>query len=343
MSSETSSEINSTKKTLKFLTPKLSDRVQYSSSATMGVTNTNKNNIRKIVVGAASTKINGMDSMYEDCGRQITNRIYGGEIAELDEYPWLALIFYNSDEFGCSGSLISHNFVLTAAHCVTGGIVRKKNGLKLIRLGEFNVNSQPDCIEEENYLNCADAAIDVEVDKIFVHPNYNEDSPFKSDDIALIRLKNYVSFTHFIMPICLPKFSNKMLENPFQEGKYFSVSGWGRTDLFNDYFPNIRSPIKLKLQVPYVTNENCSEILKEHGAEITDKQICAGGELSKDTCAGDSGGPLMYFDKNVYRWIAYGIVSYGFSQCGLAGHPAVYTNVTEYVDWIHSVMHGSGK
>ena len=82
-----------------------------------------------------------------ECGKQITNRIYGGEIAELDEYPWLALIFYNtsdfeicknlkfvtlgllSDEFGCSGALINNQFILTAAHCVTGPIVREKKGL----------------------------------------------------------------------------------------------------------------------------------------------------------------------------------------------------------------------
>lgn len=30
------------------------------------------------------------------CGKQVTQRIYGGEIAELNEFPWLALLIYNT-------------------------------------------------------------------------------------------------------------------------------------------------------------------------------------------------------------------------------------------------------
>jgi len=36
--------------------------------------------------------------------------------------------------------------------------------------------------------------------------------------------------------------------------------------------------------------------------------------------------------------VAQGVVSYGFTQCGMAGKPAVYTNVAEYSDWIESVL-----
>lgn len=34
-----------------------------------------------------------------ECGKQVTNRIYGGEIAELDEYPWMALLVYNTSKY----------------------------------------------------------------------------------------------------------------------------------------------------------------------------------------------------------------------------------------------------
>ncbi|XP_050316551.1 CLIP domain-containing serine protease B8 [Bactrocera neohumeralis] len=274
-------------------------------------------------------------NLRNECGKQVTNRIYGGEIAELDEFPWLALLVYNSNDFGCSGALIDDRHILTAAHCVRGEGVREKKGLKLVRLGEFNVKTEPDCIEEPDYLNCADAAVDIGHERIFVHPEYNEHSFTKFNDIAIIRLKRAVSFTHFIMPICLPSQDE---ESPYKVGEMFSVSGWGRTDLFNKYFRNIHSPIKLKLRIPYVERDNCTKILSTFGIELGSKQVCAGGEFAKDTCAGDSGAPLMYFDRKYSRWVAYGVVSYGFTRCGMAGHPAVYTDISAYLDWIHKIV-----
>ncbi|KAJ8928425.1 hypothetical protein NQ314_019014 [Rhamnusium bicolor] len=54
----------------------------------------------------------------------------------------------------------------------------------------------------------------------------------------------------------------------------------------------------------------------------------------RDTCTGDSGGPLTKSMRvnNVRRAYVIGIVSYGLRECGTA--PAVYVNVTHYVDWI---------
>uniref|UniRef100_T1GQI5 Peptidase S1 domain-containing protein n=1 Tax=Megaselia scalaris TaxID=36166 RepID=T1GQI5_MEGSC len=72
-----------------------------------------------------------------------------------------------TDDYGCSGALINDMHVLTAAHCVQGTVFREKGGLKNVRLGEFNVRTDPDCIEEPNFLNCGDSALNVGVDKIW--------------------------------------------------------------------------------------------------------------------------------------------------------------------------------
>lgn len=58
-----------------------------------------------------------------ECGVDIlADRIYGGVDTELDEFPWYALLQYESRrgvaEFHCGGSLISLRYVLTAAHCL---------------------------------------------------------------------------------------------------------------------------------------------------------------------------------------------------------------------------------
>ncbi|CAD7085331.1 unnamed protein product [Hermetia illucens] len=273
----------------------------------------------------------------EECGKQLVNRIYGGEIAELDEYPWMALLVYNSNEFGCAGALISRRYVLTAAHCVSGAVFEEKKGLKSVRLGEYNTNTEPDCIQEINHVDCADSAVDVAVENIIIHPDYNESARDMQHDIALLRLKQNVRFTHFIMPICLPVQSHNHSITK-AKGAIFTVAGWGRTNLFNKFRWNMASPIKLKLRVPIVDRGNCSQILQPYGVKLGPKQICAGGETSKDTCLGDSGGPLMRFDEALLRWVTHGVVSYGFTQCGVKGYPAVYTNVAEYIDWILNVI-----
>lgn len=67
--------------------------------------------------------------------------------------------------------------------------------------------------------------------------------------------------------------------------------------------------------------------------------MCAGDpQHVKDTCQGDSGGPIQ-----VTRWIdnllmyrVIGITSFG-KRCASAT-PGVYTRVSEYLDWIESVV-----
>ena len=66
-------------------------------------------------------------------------------------------------------------------------------------------------------------------------------------------------------------------------------------------------------------------------------QICAGSigysSVPKDTCSGDSGGPLMLYDKPSGQWFLVGIVSYGDYPCNGIG---VYTNIKFYHNWIVS-------
>lgn len=70
---------------------------------------------------------------------------------------------------------------------------------------------------------------------------------------------------------------------------------------------------------------------------IENSQICVGGDRGKDSCSGDSGGPLMYFDDSAggskVVYYAAGITSYGY-HCGIENWPGVYTNITAYYDWI---------
>ncbi|XP_030767624.1 phenoloxidase-activating factor 3-like [Sitophilus oryzae] len=277
-------------------------------------------------------KANSLIPDRTSCGIQTNSRIFGGEQTDLDEYPWMAIFQYQNirgeKKYGCAGSLINSRYVLTAGHCVTGPVLTKLGQLVNVRLGEWDTDSpNRDCREINGKQICNDPEINVGVDEIIPYPRYNPDDNDKSHDIALIRLQRPVQFTKYIFPICLP------LPN---EGSVINdsliVAGWGKTE----YGRN--SNLKLKLEVPFTDKTSCASLFRTYNINIGNGQICAGGADGKDSCTGDSGGPLMRtFPNDQFRWYIEGIVSFGM-RCGTEGWPAVYTRVAEYVAWVHRTV-----
>jgi secreted trypsin-like serine protease len=98
------------------------------------------------------------------------------------------------------------------------------------------------------------------------------------------------------------------------------------------------SNVKLQVWLPVVSNEDCGRVYQEKRRVIGDGQLCAGGVEGKDSCSGDSGGPLMSpgisSRDGRARYYLAGVVSYGPDPCGKKGWPGVYTRVARYTDWI---------
>ena len=109
---------------------------------------------------------------------------------------------------------------------------------------------------------------------------------------------------------------------------YVSI-GWGKLD------DNL--PLASRLQearVPIVSNTDCKIAYSQAGINIEENsQICAGiGQI--DTCAGDSGGPMLSNELSpLKRYSVIGITSFGVA-CADANFPGVYTRVDNYLDWI---------
>ena len=59
--------------------------------------------------------------------------------------------------------------------------------------------------------------------------------------------------------------------------------------------------------------------------------------IGKDSCKGDSGGPLAYRKVEKDPWYQIGLVSFGTAECG-KGLAGAYTRVDAYMDWIASHM-----
>ncbi|KAG5873547.1 hypothetical protein JTB14_007355 [Gonioctena quinquepunctata] len=92
----------------------------------------------------------------------------------------------------------------------------------------------------------------------------------------------------------------------------------------------------MKIDIPSFDKPKCEEKYSLLNIDLLDSQICAGGENARDSCTGDSGGPLM-MTPNATVWYAAGIVSYGIG-CGTEDWPGVYTSIPSFIPWIKQTI-----
>ncbi|XP_041821215.1 serine protease 27-like [Chelmon rostratus] len=241
-----------------------------------------------------------------ECGMASNNpRIVGGQDAAPGSWPWQVSLSTEFSEAFCGGSLITSEWVLTAAHCIS------PYDRITAYLGRHNL-SDPNLNEASRTIN-----------ETVCHPAYD---PLTLDnDICLLKLSAPVNYTNFIYPVCLASENST-----FYAGTSSWVTGWGADA--NGSYPNILQEVK----VPIVGNNECS--CSYEG--ITDNMICAGyKDGGKDSCQGDSGGPMVTKYGDV--WVQSGIVSWG-EGCARPLAPGVYARVSEYQGWISNIT-GSSK
>ncbi|KRT80412.1 Trypsin [Oryctes borbonicus] len=257
------------------------------------------------------------------CGYQEDFKVLGGEDTDLSEFPWLTLLqqttTFGVKKWACGGSLISTRYVLTAAHC------SGTNKLTLARLGEWNLDTTEDCIGSGPYKACSEPPQDIAVEQVIPHPEYVRNRQGVFNDISLVRLARAAVFNQFVQPICLP-----LPQERSPIGTRVFVAGWGAVSVRQSY-----SSVKQKLKVPIVELQICANVF----GKVNDKMVCAGGEKGKDSCKGDSGGPLIAtISGGNQQFYIEGIVSYGLTACGTEGSPAIYTRVTDFLDWIRQTV-----
>ncbi|XP_068111328.1 complement C1s subcomponent [Hyperolius riggenbachi] len=246
------------------------------------------------------------------CGKTTllsTSRIMGGADALDGYFPWM--VFFPVDTLGLGGgSLISDQWVLTAAHVV------QDNPEPRMRVG--NVKLQH--------------AKDLEGKRVILHPDWvvmdNDQRKNFDNDIALVQLKYKVEMGPCICPVCLPG-----------EGEGFSpvvdkrgyIAGWGKK---SDTQKKLRVPLLQYAPIFVRETAECKASEKTDQA-FTENMFCAGG-FGKDSCGGDSGGPLMFENQSDDTKTFYtgGIVSWGLG-CGKFG---MYTKVQNYLDWIKETI-----
>ncbi|NP_001027864.1 prothrombin precursor [Takifugu rubripes] len=254
-------------------------------------------------------------------------RIVGGDEAEVASAPWQVMLYKRSpQELLCGASLISNEWVLTAAHCILYPPWNKNFSASdiLVRLGKHNRAKFEQGIEKI-----------MVVDLIIVHPKYNWKENLNRD-IALLHLRRPIPFSNVIHPICLP--NKKVARMLMTTGFKGRVTGWG--NLKESFDPAARNlPTKLQqIHLPIVEQDVCRS---STSIRITDNMFCAGykPEDNKrgDACEGDSGGPFVMKHPEENRWYQMGIVSWG-EGCDRDGKYGFYTHVFRMTKWMRKVI-----
>ncbi|XP_037804514.1 transmembrane protease serine 9-like isoform X2 [Penaeus monodon] len=230
-------------------------------------------------------------------------RIVGGFETEVNEYPWMVSLVNGAQLYHfCGGSIISDEWVVTAAHCAVG-----MSNSDWVLYGDHNL-----------YITSDAAAMATNIAEIKIHPDYNSNT--YDNDIALLKLANAIEFPddNRIAPVCLPT-AGEMYANVDA-----TITGWGAQEQGGS-----TSAVLYEVTVPTMTNAACDTM---YSGQITANMICAGvPEGGKDSCQGDSGGPMVVEENG--KWKLVGVVSWGYG-CAQPNSPGVYARVTKYLDWI---------
>jgi len=261
------------------------------------------------------------------CGTPILSYVVGGVDAAEGEFPFMVSFVQKTSqglENFCGGALITYRHVLTAAHCFDKypKLTWTRNRNIDVRIGITN-------LQKEELRGAKSRIAD-----ITYHPDFERRSRgFVNpvNDIAIVTLRRAVTSSS-VVPACLPT----LVDTQTLATKSVLL-GWGaNSTTTRDSVDQLQ-----KAYVPLTTRSGCqaayNKLLRSSGyrANIDRHMFCAGNNQT-DSCAGDSGSPLLWRDDK-FRLAVVGIVSFGPSKCA-SGTPGVYTKVRDYLEWIANTI-----
>ncbi|KPP65341.1 serine protease-like protein precursor-like, partial [Scleropages formosus] len=262
---------------------------------------------------------------FSDLGECIT----GGNEAAPHSRPYMASIQKNG-RHECGGFLVKEQWLMSAAHCFREGT----EGVKIV-LGAHSLK-EPEQSKQE-----------FTISELHSHPDFNTDN--YDSDIALVKVKYKLmratgagrSGPHlFRLPLHLQLDRPAVLSDAVktlelqqaggrepQPEEEVSAAGWGSTNNRGSR-PDKLQEVFVEVMLPTLCCRS-----DYYSTKFTANMMCA-ARRQKDTCDGDSGGPLLY------KGVAVGVTSNGGKKCGTSRKPGVYTIISKFTAWINKIIQG---
>lgn len=248
------------------------------------------------------------------------SRVVGGQPAKQDKWPSFVSVVHHlaGDKTSglCGGTVIASDWVLTAAHCVSG---RQPKNLFVWESGVQLTGRES-----------------IDVDRIVVHERYSSE-PFSRNDIALVHLKKAAAAPPQML------ISQAASLTVLYNGLNTSVAGFGNTKArkAREKAGGSLADQLMEAELPFVERASCNRTLKRLFGRSSDiivdaSAICA-GDISgrRDSCNGDSGGPLVVDIEG--RRVQVGIVSWG-PGCAQRDTVGIYAGVGYFERWIRAYV-----
>ena len=227
--------------------------------------------------------------------------IVGGHAAS--DAAGVARLYLEGRPF-CDASFLTDDWLLTAAHCVDTAETATD---LTVRTGSTDLAK----------------ATERGVAETIVHEGWRHG--YLVNDIALVRL--VPATTGKVSKVTLPACADAARIVP---GAPVTLVGWGATNARDE------ATQSSTLEEANAGVLDCDPF---DGYQNLDQKsvVCIGDpDGSRHSCKGDSGGPLFARGSRVQ----IGLDSWGWSPCGAAGKPSVFTRVDAYLGWIFTKTSG---